>query len=50
MAFVPADAFAVVAAEHVDSTLQSTLDQIEQQTPDATAAIDQAGLRILSRP
>jgi hypothetical protein len=47
MAFVPADAFAVLGAEHVDSTLQSTLDQIEQQTPDATAAIDQAGIRDL---
>jgi hypothetical protein len=47
MAFVPADAFAVAAAEHVDSGLQSTLDQLEQQTPDATAAIDEAGIRDL---
>ena len=47
MAFVPADAFAVVAGEHVDTALQSTLEQIEQQTPDATAAIDEAGLRDL---
>jgi hypothetical protein len=47
MAFVPADAFVVLGGEHVDSGLQSTLDQIEQQTPDATAAIDQAGLREL---
>jgi hypothetical protein len=37
----------VLAGEHLDAGLQSTLDTIEQQTPDATAAIDQAGLRDL---
>jgi hypothetical protein len=45
MAFVPADAFAVVGAEQVDTSLQAALDAIEQQTPDASAAIDQAGIR-----
>jgi hypothetical protein len=47
LAFVPADAFGVVAGEHLDSTLTTMLDTIEQQTPDATASIDQAGLRDL---
>jgi hypothetical protein len=45
MAFVPADAFAVVGAEHADTSLRGVLDAIEQQTPDASSAIDQAGLR-----
>lgn len=45
MAFVPADAFAVVGAEHVDTGLRSTLDTLEQQMPDASASIDQAGIR-----
>ena len=47
LAFVPADAFGVVAGEHLDSSLTTMLDTIEQQTPDATAAIDEAGLRDL---
>lgn len=45
VAFVPADAFAVVGGEQADTSLQAVLDAIEQQTPDATAAIDQAGIR-----
>jgi hypothetical protein len=45
MAFVPADAFAVVGAEHADTSLRAVLDSIEQQTPDASSAIDQAGIR-----
>jgi hypothetical protein len=45
MAFVPADAFAVVGGEQADTGLQALLDAIEQQTPDASAAIDQAGIR-----
>lgn len=44
LAFVPDDAFAVMAQEHMDTILKTTLDQIEQQTPDAAASIDQAGI------
>jgi hypothetical protein len=47
LAFVPADAFGVVAGEHLDSAFQGMLNTIEQQTPDATDAIDQAGIRDL---
>jgi hypothetical protein len=44
LAFVPDDAFAVMAQEHMDTILKTTLDQVEQQTPDAAASIDQAGI------
>lgn len=44
LAFVPDDAFAVMAQEHMDTILKTTLDQIEQQTPAAAASIDQAGI------
>jgi hypothetical protein len=47
VAFVPSDAFGVMAAEHIDASVQSFLDTVEQQTPDAAAAIDQAGIRDL---
>ena len=44
LAFVPDDAFAVMAQEHLDMILRTTLDEIERQTPDAAASIDQAGI------
>ena len=45
MAFVPSDALGVLAGEHVDVSMQAMLDTIEEQTPDAAAAIDEAGVR-----
>jgi hypothetical protein len=45
MSFVPADAFGVLGAVGTDTSLLASLDMIEQQTPDAAAAIDQAGVR-----
>ena len=45
MSFVPADAFAVIGAEHTDVGLLSALDMFEQQTPDSAEVIDQAGIR-----
>jgi hypothetical protein len=45
LAFVPDDAFAVMAQENLDTILKDTLDQMEQQTPEAASAIDQAGIR-----
>ena len=45
MAFVPADAFAVIGAEHADVGLLTALDSFEQQVPDAADAIDQGGIR-----
>jgi hypothetical protein len=47
LAFVPDDAFAVMAQEHLDMILQTTLDEIERQTPDAAASIEQAGINDL---
>ncbi|MEP6477235.1 MAG: DUF3352 domain-containing protein [Actinomycetota bacterium] len=47
LAFVPADAFAVMAQEHMDTILKTTLDQIEQASPDAATSIDQAGIHDL---
>ncbi len=45
MSFVPADAFAVIGAEHTDVGLLSALDMFEEQTPDGADVIDQAGIR-----
>jgi hypothetical protein len=47
LAFVPDDAFAVMAQENLDTILKGTLDQIVQQTPEAASSIDQAGIRDL---
>jgi hypothetical protein len=47
LAFVPDDAFAVMAQENLDTILKGTLDQIEQQTPQVAPSIDQAGIRDL---
>jgi uncharacterized protein DUF3352 len=44
LAFVPSDAFAVMAQEHIDTSLRGMLDTLHQNVPDTANAADAAGI------
>jgi Protein of unknown function (DUF3352) len=44
LAMVPADAYAVAAAEHVDRSLAESLDQLEGSDPRLAKVVEQAGV------